>query len=76
MEYAVITQVSAAVVSPEKLRSSAGKATLTMERSSDPMKAPSEVTRKISVRTRFALKPASITGVSSVTKRTLAWCIV
>ena len=46
MPYPMITQASSDFGSLGKDRSSAGKATLTIERSSDAMNAPSAVTRK------------------------------
>ena len=45
-----MTQASEAVESPRKVRSSAGKATFTIDRSNEAMKAPSAVTAKTAPR--------------------------
>jgi hypothetical protein len=45
MEYAVITHAKIAVESCENDFSRAGKATFTIDKSSEPIKAPSDVTK-------------------------------
>jgi len=50
MLYPVMTQVSSALESRGKARSSAGKATFTIDRSSEAMNAPRAVTRNTTPR--------------------------
>ena len=72
MLYPVITQASDAGASCENERSSAGKATLTIERSSEAMNAPRAVTTNTALlRLISSCAPAGSALFSSIMKRTV-----